>query len=510
MALPINIELLIKQRIVENSRIDYKRNWNPEDIIHSICAFANDIDNWGGGYIVVGIEEINGMPKFPISGLEKNSIDNINKELLQYCNLIEPRYLPIVEQTQIEGKEILVIWCPGGDTRPYKAPVQIYNQRGTKKEYAYYIRKMSNTIRANQLEEKELMMLANNVPYDDRINYQSKISDLKSSLIQEFLSDVASDLYQLSLSRTIEEVGTDMRIIGGPTELRKPLNVGLMFFNEEPSNFFPYARIEVVDKPDPTGEGMTEKVFTGPLNRQLKDALNYIKNYIIKEKISKTKEKAEAIRVFNYPYQAIEEVLCNAVYHKSYQIGEPITVMITPEKMEITSLPGPDRTITDSDLKNYHLVSKRYRNRRIGDFLKELKLIEGRNTGIPTILKSLQNNGSPLPIFETDEERSYFSVTIPVHRDFLNTENKYIGEKTERNTQKRRTFQEIKDLILEILQREGSLPTAVLVEKMNYKKLTDSVSKAIKELMRENRICYEEEKVNSKNQRLMLFKKERD
>ena len=91
MALPINIELLIKQRIVENSRIDYKRNWNPEDIIHSICAFANDIDNWGGGYIVVGIEEINGMPKFPISGLEKNSIDNINKELLQYCNLIEPR-----------------------------------------------------------------------------------------------------------------------------------------------------------------------------------------------------------------------------------------------------------------------------------------------------------------------------------------------------------------------------------------------------------------------------------
>ena len=69
MALPINIELLIKQRIVENSRIDYKRNCNPEDIIHSICAFANDIDNWGGGYIVVGIEEINGMPKFPISGI---------------------------------------------------------------------------------------------------------------------------------------------------------------------------------------------------------------------------------------------------------------------------------------------------------------------------------------------------------------------------------------------------------------------------------------------------------
>lgn len=79
---------------------------------------------------------------------------------------------------------------------------------------------------------------------------------------------------------------------------------------------------------------MTEKIFTGPLNRQLKDALNYIKNYIIKEKISKSNDKAEADRIYNYPYPAVEEALCNAVYHKSYQIGEPVTVMITPEKEE--------------------------------------------------------------------------------------------------------------------------------------------------------------------------------
>ena len=505
MALPISIDSLIRQQIVENSRIDYKRDWNPEDIVHSICAFANDIDNWGGGYIIVGIEEQNGMPKLPITGLNKDSIDAINKELLQYCNLIDPRYLPVVEQTQFEGKEIIVIWCPGGEARPYKAPVQIYVPKGTKREYAYYIRKMSNTIRANQLEEKELMMLANSVPYDDRVNYNAKLSDLKPSLIQEFLADVESDLYQNSLSHSVEEIGTDMRIIGGPAELRKPLNVGLMFFNDKPDNFFPYARIEVVDKPDPTGEGMTEKIFTGPLNRQLKDALNYIKNYIIKEKISKSNDKAEANRIYNYPYPAVEEALCNAVYHKSYQIGEPVTVMITPEKMEITSLPGPDRTISDSDLKNYHLVSKRYRNRRIGDFLKELKLIEGRNTGIPTILHSLKANGSEYPVFETDEDRSYFTITIPIHNEFLATEEveKSVVPKIKKS-KKRRSFEEIKDLILEILSKEGPLPTAVLVDKMDYQKQSDSVSKAIKELLSDNKIRYEEEKLKSKNQRLMI------
>ena len=62
-------------------------------------------------------------------------------------------------------------------------------------------------------------------------------------------------------------------------------------------------------------------------------------------------DRAEAIRVYNWPYRAVEEALSNAVYHRSYQIHEPITVTITPEKIEILSLPGPDRSITDDDLK---------------------------------------------------------------------------------------------------------------------------------------------------------------
>ena len=66
MALPINISDLINRRVVENARVDYKADWNPEPILHSICAFANDIDNWGGGYIIIGIEDEDGMPKFPI------------------------------------------------------------------------------------------------------------------------------------------------------------------------------------------------------------------------------------------------------------------------------------------------------------------------------------------------------------------------------------------------------------------------------------------------------------
>ena len=275
-------------------------------------------------------------------------------------------------------------------------------------------------------------------------------------------------------------------------------------FNERPEDFFPYARIEVVDKPDPTGIGMTEKIFTGPLNRQLRDALSYIKNYIIKGKVIKISNQAEAVRIFNLPYAAVEESLSNAVYHKSYQIGEPITVTVTPERMEITSLPGPDRTISNEDLMNRRLVSRRYRNRRIGDFLKELKLVEGRNTGIPTILHAMEANGSELPLFETDEDRTYFTVILPVHKQFL------VPETVDPKKKQRRSLPELKELIVITLAESGNLSTSGLASKLGYTKVTSTLSKALKELMAEGILQYSEpEKVRSRNQKLQLAKEQR-
>lgn len=510
MGLPINVNELLKQEIVESARIEYKRDWNPEPILHSICAFANDIDNWGGGYIVIGVDEKNGMPVFPVSGLDKKSIDKINKEILQKCNLIEPRYIPVVENAVIDGKNILVLWCYGGEERPYKCPARFPNDKTSRTIYSYFIRKASNTIKANKNDEQELFDIARRVPFDDSVNYHAELSDLKTSLISEFLNSVQSNLYEDSLSRPLIETANAMRIVGGAVEAVKPLNVGLMFFNERPSSFFPYARIEVVDKPDPTGEGMTEKIFEGPLDRQLRDALQYIKNYVIQEKVVKLPNQAEAVRIFNYPFAAIEEALTNAVYHKSYQIREPITVMIVPEKMEITSLPGPDRTITDDDLKNCQLISKRYRNRRIGDFLKELKLVEGRNTGIPTMLRAMRNNGSRPPVFETDEARDYFTVTFFVHESFISKKaNSKINEEPEKiKSGKRRTYEEIKKLVYDTLKTKGEMSGVQLATTLGYAGPTHALKLAISELISEEKVEYtEKEKSKSSKQKLRAIKR---
>lgn len=133
----------------------------------------------------------------------------------------------------------------------------------------------------------------------------------------------------------------------------------------------------------------------------------------------KQSDRAEADWVFNYPYAALEEALSNAVYHRAYDIREPIEVRVEKEMIEIVSFPGPDRSVTQEGLRQYKVSNRRYRNRRIGDILKELHLTEGRNTGFGKILRALEENGSPKPEFETDEDHSYFISRLFVHEAFL-------------------------------------------------------------------------------------------
>lgn len=244
---------------------------------------------------------------------------------------------------------------------------------------------------------------------------------MKLPLIQNYLYEIKSDLLKESENMNFIDLCKSMRIVDGTPEYMKPLNVGLMFFNDEPQRFFPYSQIEVVDlRNGPESDDMTERIFKGPIDSMIKSALTFIRNTVIEEKILKIDGQAEAERFFNYPYQAIEEALVNAVYHRGYDVREPVEVRIMDDRIHIVSYPGPDRSISEKSMENKNIIARKYRNRRIGEFLKELKLTEGRNTGIPKIKRALKNNGSRDPIFETNDTRDYFITTIFMHDGFEN------------------------------------------------------------------------------------------
>lgn len=122
----------------------------------------------------------------------------------------------------------------------------------------------------------------------------------------------------------------------------------------------------------------------------------------------------------SYPYNAIEEAVVNAFYHRDYSKYEPVTIEIEPECIRIINCPGIDRSVPDAVIKEgKRFRSRYYRNRRLGEFLHELELCEGHCTGIPTIQEELAKNGSPSAVFETDTDRQSLCVTIPIHPRFL-------------------------------------------------------------------------------------------
>ena len=415
--LPINIDDLLHHRTVESERIEYKEGWNPEAILHTLCAFANDFHNLGGGYVLVGVAEENGQPQLPPAGLLPEQIDAIQKELLNLGHsAIAPHYHPLTATYDIQGKTILVLWAPGGETRPYKAKTSF----GKKSDWAYYLRKHTSTVKASGQDERELLSLAATVPFDDRYRQTAGLSDLSPYLMRDFLHDIGSELAVEARELDIETLGRRMNVVGGPSEMAFPKNVGLLFFNEQPERFFPATQIDVVYFPDGAGgDHFEEKVFKGPLGHITRDALDYINRNYLKEGVTKHADRPQAERFWNFPLAAIEEAVVNAVYHRSYEIREPIEIRIDGQELMVLSFPGPDRSIRLQDLQAGKAVSRRYRNRRIGEFLKELDLTEGRSTGVPKILRVMKSNGSPDPVFETDNERSYFLIRLPVHEGFL-------------------------------------------------------------------------------------------
>ncbi|MBD3630954.1 RNA-binding domain-containing protein [Cyclobacterium sp.] len=418
MALPINVLDLINGRAVESERIEYKKGWNPGPIYRSICAFANDFDDIGGGYVIVGIAEENGRPVLPPEGLGEEDLDGIQKEMIQLNNLINPAYHPKISIEEIQGKKILVIWAFGGDNRPYEVPDEI---KAKDKKYHYYVRYGSSSIKVSKDQKEELISLSGKTPFDDRANSQVSLDEISLTLVRDYLRKVSSKLLGNMDALTKEQLLSQMQLLYGPPERRHPRNVALMMFTENPEKYFPYSRVEIVHFPngEAADEFMEAPHISGPVDHMINRTLEYLKINVLQQKTVKVKGQAESIRVWNYPYQALEEIIANALYHRDYQTREPVEIRIYQEKIRVINYGGPDRSIKLREFNKGKVIPRRYRNRRLGDFLKELDLTEGKATGIPTIIKALEENGSPKAVFETDDDRSFFHVAIPIHSKFL-------------------------------------------------------------------------------------------
>ena len=423
--IPLKIETLLKGRVVEHDRVEYKTGWNPNDIIHSICAFANDYDNTNGGYIVIGVKEENGMPVFPLEGVPKEDLDSIQQEIFQYCNQIVPRYIPRMEiiDYQNSGIFLIYLWCSAGDSGPYQAPKTVYLE--------------IDNIRRGYLEDF--------------------IKKSNSSLIEEINNSTLEEL--LLAEEVADETDTELDI----------RNIGVLMFAEHPEKFIPGSYIELIrfnSKKAEASDDFIEKTFTGPIWKQVQDALDYINTNVIEEKVVKLQGQAESERFF----------------HKSYREQEPVEIRIYVDSIQILNYPGLAKWINLERFAEGRIKGRKYRNRRIGELFKEIDLSEKKGTGIPKILRELKKNGSPGPEFDMDDDRTYLNTIIHIRDGFDKKE--IMSESMSKSMSESMSELEIAriQVILQYLTVHDTINSAKAAELLDVEKKTASrlLSKAEK------------------------------
>jgi ATP-dependent DNA helicase RecG len=414
--LPFNLENILYGKTVENSRIEYKRNISDENELYvgaTLCAFANDFLNQNGGWLVFGIDAPSGEPVLPPVGLVPNQIEKTQQRIRLLGKKMDPPYHPAIFLTEFEGQSIVVVYAPAGDERPYTS---VDPRQAQKREY--FIREGAETVKADKATLEKLIQLCAKIPFDDRINTEADITDIDSVLVGEFLFETESSWSRKGIGL---ETYKAMRIVGPYHDAYKPKNVGLMFFNHTPQDFCKGCYFEVVQFGDVQGgDIIEERRFTGSITNQITNVIEYLDS-LTPRQTRKVRHRAEVDRFSAFPYEALEEVIVNAAYHRGYDFPhEPTKVYLYPDRMEIISYPGPVPGIEPDDFKkDAPLPPVPLRNRRMGEFLKELKLAEMRSTGVPKIKTAMKDNGSDEPHFLFDTERTYFKVVLPAHPKYV-------------------------------------------------------------------------------------------
>jgi len=416
--LPFNLDDLLHCRGVESERVEFKASWDPvatgPQVLRTICAFANDYHNLNGGYIVIGVEEREGRAALPPRGLSAEEIDAAQKWIRGNCNRLVPPYPPILSPETVAGRHILVAWVPGSDMRPHRAPAR----RG--RDLCHWVRLGTETVDAERHPEllRGLIEQTARVPWDDRRALNADIDDLREVRVREYLRDVDSGLRNEPREH---EVYRRLRITTKVNDHEAPRNVGLLFFSRDPVRWFRGARIEVVQfTADSAGDVQEERVFGGGLVDQLQDCLTYLEN-LSTYHLRKQQDRTRVQGWVSYPMPALRETLVNALYHRGYDVDqpEPTKVYLYPGRVEVISYPGPV-----AGIEPHHLLpgakvrAVPARNRRIGEFLKELGVAEGRLSGLPKVFRAMEANGSPTPEFEFDEQRTLFQATLPAHPEY--------------------------------------------------------------------------------------------
>ena len=357
----------------ENQQIEFKPNFN-EDVIETLVAFANT----QGGRVLVGVND----KGLPISSFRigKESIQNWLNEIK---NKTQPSILPDVKVMEHNGVEIIEFKIP-------EYPVKPVACRGK-----YYKRVLNSNHQMSLSEISDLYLKTFNMSWDYYIDSQHSLDAISVEKINLFIAkrlqgnnneDPLHLLQKYDLIR-------DGRITNAAY---------LLFVN----GFSPLTGIQAGRFKSAT-KIIDSVTISTDLFTEVDELMSFVRKHLMMEYIITGNVQRE--ERFDYPEEAIREIVLNMIVHRDYRESGDSIVKIFDDRIEFFN-PGTligGLTIEQLLSDNY---TPKSRNTLVNIMFKETGAVEKYGSGIHRIINECERHGGVKVDFNLQQHG--FKVTI--------------------------------------------------------------------------------------------------
>ncbi len=381
-------------------------------VMQTVCAYANTI-GLGGGYLLLGIkEDKNASPKYTVVGV--GNPDKLQSELATQCSSKFNEIIrPNIRSGILEGKTVICVHVPEAEAR--LKPIFMKKQgldKGT------YIRVGPTDQVCTPDDLAQLFQLRNIRPYDETVLPQTSVSDINPNALNEYRKLRAKKHPNASeLRYNDEELLDALHCIEKVDGISRPTIAGLLLFGNENvlRRYFSMMRFDYVRvKGRDWGGEMDDTYYSIELREALLTLLPKAEAAIMDSmerefsfpKGSLTREEKPAI-----PYDAIREVLVNAVMHRDYQVAGPTLVVRFTDRIEFHN---PGYSLKPID--RIGTPGSQSRNQTIASVLHETEYAENKGSGIAKVQRRMQEAQLPPPHFMSSKTDNTFIATLSLHQ----------------------------------------------------------------------------------------------
>jgi ATP-dependent DNA helicase RecG len=304
-----------------------------------------------------------------------------------------------VDKRIVSGCEMAVVIVQPSDYPPVRFNGRIWIRVGPRRATA-------SAQEEQRLNEKRL---ANDLPFDLHPVTSASVADLDTEMFSRVYlpAAVAPDVIQAN-DRTIQQQMSSLRFLKS-TELNTPTIVGLLAAGKDPCAFVPgayiqFLRVDGTDLSDPIAD---QKEIYGPLPDLLRRIDEVVEANI--RVSTDVRSGATEIRHPDYPLDAFQQLMRNAVMHRDYATSNaPVRITWFNDRCEIQNPGGPFGQVTVENFGCPGVTD--YRNPNIAEVMRNLGYVQRFGVGIAVARKSLQENGNPEPRF--DVQSNHVLVTV--------------------------------------------------------------------------------------------------